>query len=109
MKRKHNFRTVQECLIEWLQKGQDRPEGYLELVLEGYAVLRDRELDSVLRALGYIAAAREEALVLVDGSEVNKNAFDELLKEDANPSWERVIEVLGYTVLKASSEPVPSF
>ena len=104
-----SFRTVQECLIEWLQEGQDRQEGYLEVVLEGYAVLHDRELDSVLRALSHIAAARGEALSFTDSSEVNQNAFDKLLKEDVNPGWERVIEALEDVSLKVIGEPVPSF
>ncbi len=109
MKPKDNFRTFEEFFIEWLQEDQDRQAGYLELVLEGYAVLHDRDLDSVIFALGDIATARGEALSFTDSSEVNQEAFDKLLEEDVNPSWERVIEALEDATLKATGEPVPSF
>ncbi len=109
MKIVDTFPTVEECLIEWLQKDPEREKGYLEVVLEGYGVHRDRDLDDVLRALSYIAIAKGDTLELVDSKVVDKEGLDNLLNVDPNPSWEQVLEALGYTNLEASGEPVPSF
>ena len=58
MKVVDNYRSVEECLIEWLQQDSDRVKAYLELVLEGYGAHHDRDLDDVLRALSYIAIVK---------------------------------------------------
>ena len=107
MKIEDNCPTVEECLIEWLQKDTDREKAYLEVVLEGYGVRCN--LDDVLRALSYIASAKGDTLVLVDSKAVDQNSLDKLLRKDVNPSLEQVIEFLGYTMLEDSGELVPSF
>ncbi len=99
-----NFRTVEECIIEWLQKDPSRAEIFLSTELEEYA--HDNSLDQLLHSLQCIATAKGDILELADSLEVDQLGFDRLLKEDANPSWERVLAVLGYASLEASGEPV---
>ena len=106
MIKKDNFRTFEECILEWLHDPENA-KAYLEVILEGYAESRD--LKYLLRSLGYIATAKGDTLELADSSEVNQESLDRLLGKDANPSLEQVIEILGYTRLEDSGEPVPSF
>ncbi len=107
MKIEDNCPTVEECLIEWLQKDTDREKAYLEVVLEGYGVRRN--LDDVLRALSYIASAKGDTLVLVDSKAVDQCGLDNLLTANLKPNWEQVLVALGYTRLEDSGELVPSF
>ncbi len=102
-----NFRTVEECLIEWLQKDLSRADEFLDVVLEVYS--SEHDLERLLHSLECIALAKGDTFELADASDVDKERLDILLKENSSPSWERVLEALGYANLEASEEPRPSF
>ena len=97
-------KTLNESLIEWLQKDPTRAEVFLSSELEEY--IHDNNLDQLLHSLQCIASARGDRLELVDSSEVDQEGLDKLLKVDINLSWEKVLAVLGYTHLQASGESV---
>ncbi len=102
-----NFRTVEECLIEWLQKDLTRADDYLDLVLESY--ISDNDFEQLLHSLECIALARDDIFEVADVSEVYKERLDILLEESSSPAWESVLEALGCTNLEAPEEPIPSF
>ena len=99
-----NFRTVEESLIEWLQKDPSRAEIFLSTELEEYT--SDNDFEQLLHSLQCIAIAKGDTLERVDSSEVDQEGLDKLLQEDANPSWERVLEALDYASLESYGEPV---
>ena len=104
MRAENSFRTIEECLVEWLQKDLSRAEEFLHVALESY--LLDNEFDELLHSLQCIASARGDSLELVDSSEVDQEGLDKLLKVDINLSWEKVLAVLGYAHLEASGESI---
>ena len=101
--RPYKAKTLDESLLEWLQKDLTRAETFLSSELVEY--IHDNNLDQLLYSLQCIASARGESLDLVDSLEVDQESLDKLLKVDAKPSWEKVLVVLGYAHLEASGEP----
>lgn len=101
-----NFRTVEECLIEWLQKDLTRADDYLDLVLESY--ISDNDFEQLLHSLECIALVRDDIFEVADASDVDKEQLDMLLKENSSPAWERVLEALGYAILEVSRGSVSS-
>ncbi len=95
MKVEDIYPTVEECLIEWLQEDLSSAEGFLSIELEEYA--SDDDLEELLRSLHCIATAKGDVLQLTDSTEAHKQNLDKLLIDDPSPSWERVLEALGYT------------
>ena len=106
MKCKNTCRTFSEFLIEWLQD-PDKAYVYLGVVLEEYA--RDQDLKALLRSLNNIAIAKGGVLQLSESSEIDQRSLDKLLAKDSNPTWEGVLEALGYAFLLPPYEAVPSY
>ena len=106
MKNKPQFRTFQECLIESLQDPEEA-QAYLEVVLEKYVETRNTK--QILRTINYIAIAQNGNLVQAQSSDIDTTILDALLEQNPNPTWEQVIEVLGYDFVPSSSEAIPSY
>ena len=87
-----NFRTVEECIIEWLQKDLSRTEEYLNVALEVYR--SEFDLERLLHSLECITTAKGNTFELVDSAEVDQKSLDKRLEEDPSPAWEKVLQVL---------------
>ena len=98
-------RTLDECLQEWLQDPENA-EAYFKVTIEEY--LEDNDFDFFIHSLKNIAAAKSSVLQLTEEA-LNQNSLDVLLEEDPKPTWEKVLQALGYSLLEHSSEPVPSY
>ncbi len=107
MKPKSNYRTIEECLIEFLQKDLSLTDEFLSISLEEYAT--DNDFEELLDCIRCIATAKGEPLELVYSAVVDKGALDKLLMVDPSPGWDKVLEALGYANLEASGGLVPSF
>ncbi len=94
MNKKSSYRTIEECLVEWLQNPENMQE-YLYTILEEYG--NDRDLTDLLSALNILSIARGGRLKLCENLDVDRERLDKLLIENSAPTWESVIEALGYT------------
>ncbi len=99
------YPTIDECTIEWLQGDLSRADDFLEVGLEEYS--HDNELKELLHTIRCIAAAKE--LELINTTADDKETLDKLLTLNPNPSWEKVLDALGYCILEVSEEPAPLF
>lgn len=107
MKSKDTFKTLEASLIEWLKEDPNRADIFLATELEAYA--HDNNIEQLVQSICCIAEAKGETLQLAKSAEVNKKALDKMLQEDAHPTWEKVLEALGYTFLETKTDPIPSF
>jgi len=63
MKTKQHCRTLNECLHEWLQDPENA-EAYFTVTIEEY--LEDKDVDSLIRSLKQIIAAKNSILACDD-------------------------------------------
>ncbi len=80
---------------------------FLSVGLEEYS--RDNDLDELLYTIQCIAVAKGDTLELVESTVVDKSALAKLLLVNPNPSWDEVVQALGYTSLETASGLIPSF
>lgn len=106
MSNKIKCRTFEECLHEWLQDPENA-HAYLITSIEEY--LEDNDVASLIMSFQKMSAAKGYTLKLEKSAEGDREALEKLFKEDAHPSWEKVLEALGYTYRETKSDPMPSF
>ena len=85
----------------------DEVQGYLDVSFEEYA--EDKNLDSLLSFLNYVATAKGGILQLQGETQANVQGLHKLLRRTPTPDWEAVLEALGYMFSVLSAEASPYF
>ncbi len=93
----------------FMKKLQDPKEvqRYLDISFEEYA--EDNDFGVLLRFLDYIATAKGGTLQLEEKAEDDVESLHKLLGTTQTPTWEAVLEALGYVFSPLSTETVPSY
>lgn len=104
MKRK--MRTFNEYLVEELRDPENAKD-FLEVILDEYK--KSDELEILLHSMQSIAKAKGGSLQLHDGVKADKEALNKLLMDDSSPTWEEVLQALGYLHFWVNLDPVPVY
>ncbi len=100
MNRKKPSVPLEESIGEWF-KNPENIQSFFSATIEDY--LDDNDFDFFIVSLQTIAIAKEGVLQFIENSKIDKGKLDNLLKKNSNPSWEQLLQGLGYSFIPVSA------